>query len=359
MNLSQSVLIQLLSKALNKDYIFTINNNTNWDEVIDLSLVNDVSSLAFFAFKELYNSGCKANISTEKLMYWHGISNIHEQKVKQQFEETKLLSSIFDRNFIRTYILKGATIASCYPNPELRYSCDVDIFLMPSNEQATFNAFDLGNSILESNGVNVDYSYYKHSEFNIHGIHFENHKYCCSIKRGQRTKQIELYLQGLLKDQEDNYIDGSKISVPSLLFQALFLIEHANSLFLYEKMSLKNICDWAMFKKYHKEKLNWVDFKKACSQFGLQNFVDTMDRLADFIQGLLTYDDLSVLDRRVLDDTLKEAKLPKNKMLQRCHKALDVLNSAWKFSHYGQSSMAGELFQSVYSFLFVRNIKLN
>ena len=59
--------------------------------------------------------------------------------------------------------------------------------------------------------------------------------------RGKRTADLESYLESLLFDYKPEYLEGSKLALPPLMFQAIFLIEHACGHFLYEKMSIKNI----------------------------------------------------------------------------------------------------------------------
>ena len=57
-----------------------------------------------------------------------------------------------------------------------------------------------GDKLVEERGEEVDRSYYKNSSFVFKGLPVENHRYCCSIKRGTRTADLEAYLESLLFD---------------------------------------------------------------------------------------------------------------------------------------------------------------
>ena len=245
--------------------------------------------------------------------------------------------------------MKGLSISQLYPVPSYRFSCDLDCFLISKSDGC--NAYESGNSLGASVGCKVDADYYKHSVFSYKGLVVENHRYCCSVKRSRRTRELENYLEGLLNGYTPQYIDYTKLALPPEMFQAMFMIEHANGHFLYSKMSIKHVCDWAMMRQAFKDTLDWNKFDKQCIRFGLKNFVDCLNHLADYILGKCSYQDLRPIDKRVLDDTFKEVTLSKSLMKQRIEKAIGVLRSSWKFKHFCGDSMIKELSHSVWAYL--------
>lgn len=149
------------------------------------------------------------------------------------------------------------------------------------------------------------------------------------------------------------------MALPPRMFQALFMIEHANGHFLYSKMSMKHICDWAMMRESFKETLDWAEFDRQCRRFGLKNFVECMNHLADYVIGVCCYQDLSTIEKRVLTDTMSEMHLSSNKMRRRVEKAIGVLQSSWKFKHFCGDSMLKELYHSVWAYLKEDNPELD
>lgn len=297
-----------------------------------------------------------ASLKAMKLQ-WIGNMMAQERRYNANFIAAKDLAELYDDNEICTYILKGLSIAQLYPVPSHRFSCDMDCFLLSKENMSV--AYESGNSIVKAIGCNVDADYYKHSVFAYKGLAVENHRYCCSVKRSKRTRELERYLESLLNGYAPEYIKGTKMALPPRMFQALFMIEHANGHFLYSKMSMKHICDWAMMRKAFKETLDWAEFGRQCQRFGLYNFVECMNHLADYVLGVCRYEDLSTIEKRVLTDTMSEMHLSSNKMRQRVEKAIGVLQSSWKFKHLCGDSMLKELSHSVWAYLREDNPELD
>lgn len=345
-------LIKLLQAALGEVtevHLQSIDLKT----VYELSQKQEVMAVALDGLQknaDVYPNLLQADTYIKAIkMQWIGNMMRQEKRYNANLFAAKELATLYDSNEIQTYVLKGFTISQLYPIPSHRFSCDLDCFLL--SRQDDTNAYEFGNSLAESIGCKVDASYYKHSVFAYKGLTVENHRFCCSVKRSKRTRDLETYLSSLLKGYVPKYIPDTRLAIPPQMFQALFMIEHANGHFLYSKMSLKHVCDWAMMRNAFMETLDWQEFDKQCIRFGLKNFVDCLNHLADYILGKCTYQDLCAIDKRVLDDTFKEVTLSKNLMKQRIEKAIGVLRSSWKFKHFCGDSMIKEFSHSVLAYL--------
>jgi len=342
------ILIKLISVSLGHNSIELPTAEIDWKNVAELASLHEVDALAFDGYQQIHGLLGKQSLPQEDLLEWIGQSLMLESQYKQQIDTAKELAELYAQKNICTYVLKGFSIAQYYPKPNHRYSCDFDCFLARNGVSAQ----EEGNKLVEGRGVVIDRSYYKNSSFIFKGLHVENHRYCCSIKRGVRTAELEDYLESLLFNYTPEYLEGSKLALPPLLFQAVFLIEHACGHFLYGKMSLKNICDWACFRKTNQHQLDWDEFHKVSEKYGLLEFVYTMNHLADFLLGGCKFSELSKVDKRVLKDTLKNSRPPLNKMIQRLWKTIGILRSGWKFKHFCSDSMLKELKQSLKAFCF-------
>lgn len=343
---NHKILIKLISIALGHDSIELPTDEIDWKAVAELAAQHVVDALAFDGYQQVHGLLGNQSLPQEDLLEWIGQSLMQESQYKQQLDSAKELAILYAQKNICTYALKGISIAQYYPKPNHRYSCDFDCFLVKDGVSAQKE----GDKLVENRGVAVDRSYYKNSSFVYNGLPVENHRYCCSIKRGKRTAELEEYLESLLFKYKPENLEGSKLALPPLMFQAVFLIEHACGHFLYEKMSLKNICDWVCFRKANQNQLDWDEFYKVSEKYSLLEFVYTMNHLADFILGECKYSALSIIDKRVVDDTLKNSCLPQNKMIQRLWKTIGILRSGWKFKHFNRDSMIKELAYSILSF---------
>lgn len=320
--------------------------------VYELSQRQEVTAIALDGlqtFMDKYPGLLQAEIFTKSIkMQWIGDMVQQEKKYNANFLAAKELATLFDKNEILIYVLKGLTISQLYPMPSHRFFCDLDCFLLSKKEN--INAYERGNSLVASIGCKVNANYYKHAIFAFHSLMVENHCYCCSVKRSKRTRVLETYLDSLLKGYSPQYVPNTNLAIPPQMFQALFMIEHANGHFLYSRMNMKHICDWAMMRRAFENSLDWEEFDRQCIRFGLKNFVACMNRLADYVLGKCDYKDLCSIDQRVLEDTFKETRLSSNQMKQRIEKAIGVLRSSWKFKHFCGDSMIRELTHSVWAF---------
>lgn len=58
------------------------------------------------------------------------------------------------------------------------------------------------------------------------------------------------------------YIEATEIEIPSPLFNALFMVWHTRSHFFDEKVSLRQLLDWALLMKFYKQDgLDWSEFQ--------------------------------------------------------------------------------------------------
>lgn len=328
--------------------------------VYELSRLQEVTAVALDGLQKLM--GNQSHLSSSQglkaiKLQWIGSLMAQEAHYRANLVAAQELSALYADNEMLTYVLKGFSISQLYPIPSHRFSCDLDCFLL--SREGAFDAYELGNSLVEAKRVKVDASYYKHAVFSYKGLTVENHRYCCSVKRSERTRRLESYLQSLLKDYTPDYIEGTCLALPPQLFQALFLIEHANGHFLYSKMNLKQVCDWAMMRKAFHDTLDWGEFDRQCQCFGLTNFVSCMNHLADYVLGQSTYAELRAIDKRVLADMFKPIRLSSNPMKQRIEKAWGVLRSSWKFKNFCADSMFKELTHSVWAYLTEDNPELD
>lgn len=344
------VLVKILRGALTSQ---PMPQCTDFDanSLVHMAYHQEVAALVYDAVNSYYNSG--RDIINDKEAKFRLLKQalMQEQLYANNLKVIQKLSAMFDADGIAMCVLKGLSTAQYYPKPQLRYSCDLDCLLVAKDVCGFESRFEEGNRLVETKGIKVTKDYYKHSEFRVGGLYVENHKFCCSVKRGKRTRKLEKYLQGLLNGtpcKDDRY----GLYFAPLMFQAIFLIEHANSHFLYEKINLKHMCDWAMFRRANEDKLDWNEFQVQCERFGLWPFVEAMNALSDYILGKKEYSDLNLWERKIFEDSLQIITYIESKMIRRFRKAFGILGSGWKFRYFGHSLMIKELTTAFFAYLF-------
>ena len=146
-------LFQLLRIALGKEEPISLPNDVEWQDVYDLSLQHGAGAIACDGLLTIQD-----NAINEELKYkWMGQSMVIENKAKARWRALCQLADLFEQHGIKTYVLKGFSYASFYPNPFHRPSSDLDICLLGD--------FEKGNQVVEKVGIDVNRSESKHSHF--------------------------------------------------------------------------------------------------------------------------------------------------------------------------------------------------
>ena len=225
-----------------------------------------------------------------------------ERQYEEQEQAAADMALLLHQHGIRTYVLKGAVIAECYPKPCHRRSADMDCFLMyPSGRHD--EAWDCGNRLMQSHGVVVSIGFYKNSSFFLQGLKVENHRYMTPCRGNQTLKRLEQLLHRMMdEDAGQDRIKGTELYCPPVMVSALFLIEHAYSHFLHEGLTWRHVLDWIMFSERHNKEIDWKSFDAFVDEFGFRKFYDSYLRLGLFLLGDMPEEGLNEADKMMMAD---------------------------------------------------------
>ena len=331
---------------------------------------------------------------------------LHEEVMASlQKTESCRMGRLFEKNGIRTYVLKGAVVAECYPNPVHRPSADLDCFLQPiagtqpaahtahhaSTQPAAptahhagdhpaapaahhagdhptapskpapathDTAWELGNALIEKAGVKVERDFYKNSTFFLSGLMVENHRFLTPFRGNPLLTGLEHLLQDLMKaDEGKDTIESSSLCRPPVMVTALFLVEHAYSHFLHEGLTWRHILDWMMFSRRHQDNIDWPEFNRRIDEFGFRRFYDSFAQLGAFLLDEVSEEDLSKADRMMLSDVW--APLDLHETLRgfkgKLNLAGNTIRARWKYRLFSEYSMPRALWIQVKGFFFIRH----
>lgn len=342
MNQSVEVLFKLIRIALGNEDDFSLPNVVNWQEVYELSLKQEVGAIACDGLLTLRDCGID-----ELLKYkWVGQSMVIERKSEKQWCSVCQLADLYAQHGVRTNVLKGFSFADYYPHPFHRPSSDIDICLLDD--------FEKGNQIVEKMGVVVDRSENVHSTFYFEEVHVENHQFCVRIKGSNRYKQMELYLERLLRDG-GVCIGTTSLIKPSWLFNALFFMCHARVHFLIEEgITLKYLCDWILLKAEGVKEKNIDIFWLECEKSGLLKFAKAIDEVAEYVKGCNI---LSESGQLMVQDIIhtKTHKQCNNKVKAYLNILKTIWNNRWKYNLYSDITAVRAIMIYVYGYMFDRN----
>lgn len=359
MSNSQKAFLDLvrLGIGVRSPEVVHIDSQINWNEIQAIADKQGLSAIVLDGIEKL-----PFDIKPPKveLLQWIGEVLQSETLYATQQKAAAEMALLFKEKSIRTYVLKGEVIAECYPRPEHRSSVDVDCYLLGEKEDV--DAWTTGNKMVKAQGFEVDTDFYKNSTFFLPGLTVENHKFLTPFRGDKRLKRLEIMLQAMLhEDKGEDWFEGTSLYRPPIMVTALFMIEHAYSHFLHEGLTWRQVLDWALFSRKHKNGIDWVAFDALNEEFGFQLFYHTYNQLGNYLLGEIAAEDLNEQDKRMLDDVWADLDLNEtNKGVKgKIAMAGNTIKARWKYKYFTDMTMPYALWVRIKGFLFVRHPSLD
>lgn len=357
MNVLQESFIQLVSLGVGTLNNGDIPKELDWILLKALADEQGLSAVVIDGIEQLPES---VRPTKDLLLQWIGETLQGESQNAFQQKAAIEMANLFHDNCIKTYVLKGAVIAECYPKPSHRVSVDMDCYLTPVNSD--FDAWAFGNDLIRERGYQVNTDFYKNSTFVLPGLTVENHQYLTPFRGNNKLKALESVLQSLLhRDEGESKFDKTWLYRPPVMVSALFMIEHAYSHFLHEGLTWRLVLDWMMFSKRRQNEINWAEFDAFVDKFGFRKFYESYLRLGQYLLGDLSEEELSKLDRLMLEDIWAPLDLHETVRGFKGKLALagNTWRARWKYREFTDISWLKALWIQVKGYLFIKEPKLS
>ena len=206
-----------------------LSPSPDWAYIYKLSCEQTVQGIVADGIG-LYKTKFKCNIPTDiNEQFLSAVAQIvrrNHQINKKQSE----LNSIFDKQSIRYYVVKGQEAARNYPKPMLRCSGDID-YLMPLDH------LRLAQNLLTPLATSIEpyEEYLQHQGFMLGDIEVELH----GALHPRLGKRIDKVLDRL----QEELFDGT---VSYDTFNAVYVLLHCLQHFHWSGLGLRQILDWTM-----------------------------------------------------------------------------------------------------------------
>lgn len=317
----------------------TMPSPEEWSKALDIATIQGVDALTGEGLSELPQ---EQRPPQELLLQWIGQTMMQKNNYARQRQLVEELKNIWKEAGIGCTELKGDTIGRYYRIPEARYSCDFDCLL---------SDYEKGNKVVEAQGIEVNRDFYKNSSFHWKELYVENHQFCTPIRGNREMKQFERTLRAILSEGNEEAIAN---------FNALFLMEHSWAHFFENALTLKQLCDWAVFRKSCGLMVDWKIFEREAKACGFWKFAESFSRLADMLDGVITYDSLAKEDKRLLEDMMAENKEVSMNEGWKTRFLLfkNYFAQSWKYRVFSNHSAMYSLLRTVNGFVFDRNPKI-
>lgn len=348
--------LSLVRLGVGTSEVVPVPERIDWDVLKDLAVKQGLSAIVVDGVERLPD---EKRPPKPVLLQWIGeVLQIENGQALQQKAECEL-ALLLQKKQIKTYVLKGAVISECYPNPLHRQSVDMDCFLL--SLESDYDVWEKGNKIIEDKGFIVERIHYKNSTWFIPGLTVENHQFITPFRGNNTLKKLEQLLQTLLRGDKGEYrIEGTCLCKPPVMVSALFLIEHAYSHFLHEGLTWRHVLDWMMYSRKHEKDIDWQLLNSRIDEFGFRKFYDSYFRLGKYLLGEITEDALSPTDKLMLKDVWSELDLHETVRGLKGKLALvgNTWRASWKYRHFTDMTWIQALWIQVKGFLFMKKPSL-
>lgn len=319
--------------------LFEGMSDDEWKSVYMMARQQGVLAVCFDAIKGLPKA---IGPSRSLFIQWALACESIEKRFERQKEALGVMEGWFGAAGLKFMLMKGFSVAKYFPVPEHRECGDIDIYMGKD--------YVRGNEVFRGNGCDVEEDYYRHAHLGVRGVMVENH---CMVS-DTRGRKDNVALEEWLIAEAERVMAGSDGVVvwPSVDFSAVFLNWHAEGHFMFEKIQLRHICDWALFLRNEGARMDVELFRSIKGRFTFGRLSDILTSIALDFLGLeeaelpagLVEDargvDLNLRDR-VLADVLEAERTDRSGGVwrQRVRVLSRVVRDSWKIREvFGMSA---------------------
>lgn len=332
---------------------------TQWQKLYTLARQQAIVGVLFDAIEHLPND---KRPPREVVLKWF-VATERIRQTNQHLNKTALqVEGLFNSNNLRGCILKGQGIALLYPNPELRTSGDIDIWV--DGDRKEIISF-VGKFSKSSHAV-----YHHIDGLKVDGVEIETHftpSYMANPFANRRLQRWILAEKEKQFEHSINICEGGQMHVPTLAFNRVFILHHIYRHFFYEGIGLRQMMDFYYvlkqgFTEEEKEdtlriykKLNLLNFAGAvvyvlCEIFGLKEELFITQPNERYGKVLLS--------EIIAGGNFGQAIHIDNKQAEsRLQRGWRIINRSWRFFKYAPSEVFWTpYFKVMNNLLYVRNL---
>ncbi len=190
-------------------------------------------------------------------------------------------------------LVKGKTIAKCYPSEELRYMSDIDILVRPDDFERAKSLFDTFCGLKPDQ---VDNKYEISYMLNEVTIELQN-----NLAYGKNLSG-EFDYENYFADLINHRTTDGDLSVIEPSYSFIYNIYHMAQHFYYNGCGVRMITDIAVMIKNYKEIFDWEEISKTLKEIKLYDFAMNVFSIIDDWFGI----SVPGYDRREVSDECKE-----------------------------------------------------
>ncbi len=269
MDVNVEYLLRLLHSVLYDEPVPEMGKEVDWDGLITAAGMGEVVTLLYKKLNELTGE----NRPAEAKLQW--LRDYSMTRGMRRLQNYALLAQVLNKaeeRKIQVIVFKGPILGNLYPEPMLRASCDIDIYVEPKDlgamEQLLVE-FGFAKNEEHSKDVVPVYLYGTMMMLEVHCCLYEDY----TGKRIELLKKMDLTNSNKLVKMNVCGMDVTTLGYEEhLIFLMFHLIKHIS----YSGCSLKTIIDIVLYINAYVDKIDKEDFWKKMKQLNYDNFCRTL-----------------------------------------------------------------------------------
>lgn len=244
--LVEQVLLNLIKVHLwNESADLALIQQMNAENFVDLYQASCTQGLQGVLYQEIRKLGNTVNLPSDLQQKWaEGVKYVVREN-KRRKDVLSELCHLLKRDGFNPILLNGLTLASHYPDGDLRESAGFDLWFPGQEKEA--------DVWFEKMGVNSITQTPKHTTYEFKGVLVENHHtFLDQTIAKKKNEAIEQRLNEEWKKEEPLRLElpnGESILYPSATFQVLFNASYITTLMRLENTTLSLLIDWTIVLK--------------------------------------------------------------------------------------------------------------
>lgn len=258
-------------------YTETLATNVEWTSIQALAIQHELSAVVIDAIEHL---PVDKRPPQEMLLEWIGeVLQGYEYRYEQYCRAISELAGFYNSHGYKMMVLKGYACSLDWPKPNHRPCGDIDIWLFGKQKEAD-------GVLAKEQGLKIDKGHHHHTVFNWNDFTVENHYDFFNVHDYQSSKEIEVILKELGKD-DSHFIEvkststglANKVYLPSPNLHALFLLRHLVSHFTSTSITFRQLLDWAFFVEKHTKEIDWDWLHKTLKEYHMMEFTNCINAI--------------------------------------------------------------------------------
>ena len=270
MTKNEILMLNLLKSALwntKADLSLFNSKDIDWQGILSIADMQGVISLVASVIRRLEDQGLKEEFLPNDII--NKCVTLQFAVIKQTSSVVPTIESVVQKlkeAGINPILLKGHGVANYYLKPEFRYCGDVDLYLGDENVDKAVETLKTYSDFKNDSQDNE-----KHYNMMWQGVEIELHRTAIDLVD---TRQINLLYKWTEEELHSSRnrktkIGNTMVTVPSELFDAIFVLFHLWWHFVHGGTGIRQFCDWTMCLYRVGDKLDESKLKLLLKEFGM------------------------------------------------------------------------------------------